>query len=146
MLGKKIVQRISCTTASRGITCSSIIKNNNKCRISSNRLNLNSNSIVLLDWKEEEPTKMSTTTTVRWYSNTNLMNDNNTRTEEQQQVSITFIQPDGVTEKIVQAYVGESLLRLAHRNDIDLEGACEGGMYVCVCVFVCFFSSVESKL
>ena len=44
-------------------------------------------------------------------------------------VSITFIQPDE-TSRVVQARVGESLLQTAHRNDIDLEGACEG---VCAC-------------
>lgn len=44
-------------------------------------------------------------------------------------VSITFVQPDD-TLKEVQARVGESLLQTAHRNDIDLEGACEG---VCAC-------------
>ena len=44
-------------------------------------------------------------------------------------VSITFVQPDE-TLKVVQARVGESLLQTAHRNDIDLEGACEG---VCAC-------------
>jgi len=44
-------------------------------------------------------------------------------------VSITFVQPDE-TKKEVQARVGETLLQTAHRNDIDLEGACEG---VCAC-------------
>ena len=42
-------------------------------------------------------------------------------------VQITFLQPDGVTETPVLARVGESLLQTAHRNEIDLEGACEGG-------------------
>jgi ferredoxin-2, mitochondrial len=44
-------------------------------------------------------------------------------------VSLTFVQPDETT-KVVQARVGETLLQTAHRNDIDLEGACEG---VCAC-------------
>lgn len=44
-------------------------------------------------------------------------------------VHVTFIQPDN-TKKTVDAIVGESLLQTAHRNDIDLEGACEG---VCAC-------------
>ena len=44
-------------------------------------------------------------------------------------VNVTFVQPDE-TLKVVQARVGESLLQTAHRNDIDLEGACEG---VCAC-------------
>ncbi len=41
-------------------------------------------------------------------------------------ISITFLQPDGQTRKTVEARVGESLLQTAHRNDIELEGACEG--------------------
>ena len=44
-------------------------------------------------------------------------------------VSITFLQPDS-TEKTVEAKVGSSFLQVAHANDIDLEGACEG---VCAC-------------
>lgn len=41
-------------------------------------------------------------------------------------VTVTFLQPDK-TRKEVHARVGETLLQTAHRNDIDLEGACEGG-------------------
>mmetsp|Transcript_17401 Transcript_17401/g.25135 ORF Transcript_17401/g.25135 Transcript_17401/m.25135 type:complete len:154 (-) Transcript_17401:10-471(-) len=44
-------------------------------------------------------------------------------------VSVTFIQPDD-QKRTVDAFVGESLLQTAHRNEIDLEGACEG---VCAC-------------
>ena len=42
-------------------------------------------------------------------------------------VSVTFLQPDGITLTKVTARVGESLLQTAHRHEIDLEGACEGG-------------------
>jgi hypothetical protein len=42
-------------------------------------------------------------------------------------VSVTFLQPDGVTRTTVPAYEGETLLQVAHRHEIDLEGACEGG-------------------
>jgi ferredoxin-2, mitochondrial len=45
-------------------------------------------------------------------------------------VNITFQLPDGTTKRTVQARIGESLLQTAHRNEIDLEGACEG---VCAC-------------
>ena len=45
-------------------------------------------------------------------------------------VNITFTLPDGTTKRTVQARIGESLLQTAHRNEIDLEGACEG---VCAC-------------
>lgn len=46
-----------------------------------------------------------------------------------ERINITFIQPDG-SKRIVDAKIGESILRVAHRHEIDLEGACEG---VCAC-------------
>jgi 2Fe-2S ferredoxin len=45
---------------------------------------------------------------------------------------MTFIDPDG-TRHEVDAPVGLSLLEIAHRNDIDIEGACEGSMACSTC-------------
>jgi 2Fe-2S ferredoxin len=46
--------------------------------------------------------------------------------------SIHFIKPDG--EKItVDAPLGLSVLEIAHQNDIDLEGACEGSLACSTC-------------
>ena len=45
---------------------------------------------------------------------------------------ITFIQPDG-TRKEVDAPLGLSVLEIAHRNQIDLEGACEGSLACSTC-------------
>jgi len=45
--------------------------------------------------------------------------------EDAPKVTISYLQPNGET-KAVEARVGENLLRLAHRHEIDLEGACEG--------------------
>lgn len=46
-------------------------------------------------------------------------------------VHVTFVDGDGKPIKAdADAYVGESLLQVAQRNDIELEGACEG---VCAC-------------
>lgn len=46
-------------------------------------------------------------------------------------VHISFVDTEGNPVKAhVDAYVGESLLQVAQRNDIELEGACEG---VCAC-------------
>ncbi len=45
---------------------------------------------------------------------------------------IIFIEADG-TEKIVDAQNGLSLLEVAHSNDIDLEGACEGSLACSTC-------------
>jgi 2Fe-2S ferredoxin len=45
---------------------------------------------------------------------------------------VTFIQRGGV-RKEVDAPNGFSLLDIAHRNDIDIEGACEGSMACSTC-------------
>lgn len=45
---------------------------------------------------------------------------------------ITFILPDG-THREVEAPVGLSVLEIAHRNQIDLEGACEGSLACSTC-------------
>lgn len=50
-------------------------------------------------------------------------------------VNVVFLQPDGTTRVSVPARVGDSLLQVAHRHEIDLEGACEGG--TCMGVFLC---------
>ena len=45
---------------------------------------------------------------------------------------MTFIVGDGV-HKEVDAPIGLSVLDIAHRNDIDIEGACEGQMACSTC-------------
>ena len=45
---------------------------------------------------------------------------------------MTFILADG-TRKEVDAPVGLSVLEIAHRNEIDLEGACEGSLACSTC-------------
>lgn len=45
---------------------------------------------------------------------------------------ITFIHPDG-KEQVCDAPDGLSVLEVAHRNMIDLEGACEGSMACSTC-------------
>ena len=45
---------------------------------------------------------------------------------------ITFIERDG-TRREVDAPVGSSLLEIAHRHDIDIEGACEGSLACSTC-------------
>jgi len=46
--------------------------------------------------------------------------------------SIHFIKPDG--EKVtVDAPLGLSVLEIAHQNNIDLEGACEGSLACSTC-------------
>jgi len=45
---------------------------------------------------------------------------------------IIFIEPDG-NRRDVEAPVGLSVLEIAHRNGIDLEGACEGSLACSTC-------------
>jgi len=45
---------------------------------------------------------------------------------------MTFIERDGA-RKEVEAPVGLSVLEIAHRNSIDLEGACEGSLACSTC-------------
>jgi len=66
--------------------------------------------------------KDKTIGSVRWHGGPKITN-------EAPVVSVTFILPDG-SPKEVDARLGESFLQTAQRNDIDLEGACEG---VCAC-------------
>ncbi len=46
--------------------------------------------------------------------------------------NIIFIMPDG-SEKNVNAPNGISLLEVAHRNEVPLEGACEGSLACSTC-------------
>src|SRR5499433_967411 len=45
---------------------------------------------------------------------------------------ITFINPDGKRVE-VEAPVGLSVLEIAHRNNINIEGACEGSLACSTC-------------
>ncbi len=45
---------------------------------------------------------------------------------------IVFVDTDGV-EKEVDAELGLSILEIAHKNNIDLEGACEGSLACSTC-------------
>ena len=45
---------------------------------------------------------------------------------------VTFVDRDG-TRIEIDAPVGLSLLELAHRNNIDIEGACEGSLACSTC-------------
>ena len=57
---------------------------------------------------------------------------------------ITFIHTDG-RRQVVEAPLGLSVLEIAHRNDIDLEGACEGSLACSTCHVIVadgFFSRI----
>jgi len=46
--------------------------------------------------------------------------------------AITYVMADG-TEKTVDAPNGQSVLEVAHKNQISLEGACEGSLACSTC-------------
>ena len=45
---------------------------------------------------------------------------------------MVFIERDG-THKEVEAPLGLSVLEIAHRNDVDIEGACDGSLACSTC-------------
>ncbi len=45
---------------------------------------------------------------------------------------MTFVERDG-TRREVDAPLGLSVLEIAHKNDIDIEGACEGSLACSTC-------------
>ncbi len=45
---------------------------------------------------------------------------------------VTFIDPDGTRHEI-DAPLGATLLELAHKHNIDIEGACEGSLACSTC-------------
>ncbi len=49
-----------------------------------------------------------------------------------EKIKVIFITETG-EEKEVEAMVGLSILEIAHENDIDLEGACEGSLACATC-------------
>lgn len=47
-------------------------------------------------------------------------------------VTVTFVDKDGA-EQTVAGAVGKSVLEVAHANDVELEGACEGSLACSTC-------------
>ena len=48
-----------------------------------------------------------------------------------EKIKVIFVEND--KEKEIEALVGLSILEVAHQNDIDLEGACEGSLACATC-------------
>ncbi|MFN3232673.1 MAG: ferredoxin family 2Fe-2S iron-sulfur cluster binding protein [Alphaproteobacteria bacterium] len=46
---------------------------------------------------------------------------------------IVFVSPDGKNAQEYEAPAGDSILTIAHANNIDMEGACEGSMACSTC-------------
>ena len=58
--------------------------------------------------------------------------DANPNEEPMPMPKMTFVDKDGA-EILVEAPLGQSVLEIAHRNNIDLEGACEGSLACSTC-------------
>lgn len=48
-------------------------------------------------------------------------------------LKMIFVSPDGTKETVVDANFGQSVLEIAHKNGIALEGACEGSLACSTC-------------
>ncbi len=46
---------------------------------------------------------------------------------------VVFVSPDGKNKQEYDAPAGDSILTIAHANNIDMEGACEGSMACSTC-------------
>lgn len=55
---------------------------------------------------------------------------------------MTFIDRNGTAHK-VDAPVGQSVLEIAHANNIDLEGACEGSLACSTCHVIVAFEDYD---
>lgn len=53
-----------------------------------------------------------------------------TSTNAKEGIKVTYVSSDGKAERVCYGRSGQDLMRLAHANDVDLEGACEGA---CAC-------------
>ncbi|KAG2431315.1 hypothetical protein HYH02_013445 [Chlamydomonas schloesseri] len=60
-------------------------------------------------------------------------------------VNITYIDKEG-KEHTVAAPIGKSLLEVAHDNEIDLEGACEGSLACSTCHLIFEDEGIYKKL
>eukprot|EP00238_Polyblepharides_amylifera_P003451 CAMPEP_0196572282 /NCGR_PEP_ID=MMETSP1081-20130531/2366_1 /TAXON_ID=36882 /ORGANISM="Pyramimonas amylifera, Strain CCMP720" /LENGTH=164 /DNA_ID=CAMNT_0041889555 /DNA_START=269 /DNA_END=763 /DNA_ORIENTATION=+ len=67
------------------------------------------------------------------HASTSVQHKSEKEAEKGECISVTFIEADGVTEKTVQAPIGQNLLEVAHDNEIELEGACEGSLACSTC-------------
>ncbi|KAE9467977.1 hypothetical protein C3L33_00092, partial [Rhododendron williamsianum] len=65
--------------------------------------------------------------------------------EEEEKISVTFVDKDG-EEMHIKVPVGMSMLEAAHENDIELEGACEGSLACSTCHVILMDMEYYNKL
>ena len=80
------------------------------------------------------PSSSSSSSSSRWFQTQSspLYHGDESLKDLPDSVSVTFIDKDG-DRKTVQGKVGERLMYLAHRKDIDMEGACEASLACVTC-------------
>lgn len=66
------------------------------------------------------------------YTNIRRFSSNDKASGNEEYVNITWVLKDK-SELVVKAKVGDSLLEVAHKNDIDLEGACDSSLACSTC-------------
>ena len=66
------------------------------------------------------------------YIYTSLSLRNNEHPQSNESIKVTFVDRDG-NHVTVTGNVGENLLSLAHRNNIDMEGACDASLACTTC-------------
>lgn len=67
-------------------------------------------------------------------------------TSNTKMINVTFTDEKDGSVQTVQAPVGENLMEVAHRNDIDLEGACEGSLACSTCHIIIESQEMYDKL
>ncbi|KAJ7545126.1 hypothetical protein O6H91_09G108100 [Diphasiastrum complanatum] len=66
-------------------------------------------------------------------------------TNEKETITVTFVDKDG-DEKIIKVPIGMSMLEAAHKNDVELEGACEGSLACSTCHVIVMDDDYYEKL
>lgn len=61
-------------------------------------------------------------------------------------INVTYTDEKDGSVKTVKAPIGENLMEVAHRNDIDLEGACEGSLACSTCHVIVESEDYYNKL
>ncbi|KAL5544295.1 hypothetical protein UlMin_008079 [Ulmus minor] len=81
----------------------------------------------------------------RYFSSTSDKDSSDEGIEQEQEISVTFVDKDG-EETLIKVPVGMNLLEAAHENDIELEGACEGSLACSTCHVIVMDMEYYNKL
>lgn len=79
------------------------------------------------------------------FSTTAADNHSGEENEEEEMISVTFVDKDG-EEHHIRVPIGMSMLEAAHENDIELEGACEGSLACSTCHVIVMDMEYYNKL